>query len=177
MNSLKDNLIAKKYAEALADIKLSETLIEDLEHIKEAFLNCSELRQVMYSPSIELASKIAALRAVFAKLVQEEVLKVLQVLLHKRRIRLAPLLAEHYKKTFYKRNNIEHAEIVTASEFSEAELQVLRKELEKNYNKEIKISNKVNADLIAGLRIKVAGKLIDSSLSTKLKKIKSLLSN
>jgi F-type H+-transporting ATPase subunit delta len=67
------------------------------------------------------------------------------------------------------------AEIQSATEFSSSELNEIRAELEKAFKQDVLITSSVNSDLIAGMKINIAGKVIDNSLKTKLKKIKTLL--
>jgi F-type H+-transporting ATPase subunit delta len=175
MSNLKNNLIAKKYSEALAELSLEQKTLDDLGLVSEIFNTNKELREILNSPSIDINSKKTILSKTFSGSIQELVCKLLLILLEKRRINLVSLLEQNYKNIFYQQKNIGLAQIQSATQFSDNDLNEIRKELEKAFKQDIQISTSVKPELIAGMKINIAGKVIDSSLKTKLKKIKTLL--
>ena len=175
MANTKEKLIAKKYANALTLVKLSPKIIEDLELINSSLEQSEDLNSVLSNPSIRVEVKKNILREIFSKKIEEETLKTLLLLLDKRRIKLASSLLEFYRESFYKKENIELAEIQAPRELSASELEDIKILLEKSLKKTIKLTASTDKDLIAGSKIKIANKLIDSSLSSKLKQLKSLL--
>jgi len=175
MSNLKNNLIAKKYSEALAELSLDQKTLEDIELVSEVFNSNQDLRDILNSPSINIESKKNILSKTFSGAVQDLVVRLLLILLEKRRISLVSLLAQNYKSIYYEQKNIGLAQIQSATQFSDDELNEIRLQLEKSFKQDIEISSSVNSGLIAGMKIKIAGKVIDSSLKTKLKKIKTLL--
>jgi F-type H+-transporting ATPase subunit delta len=76
---------------------------------------------------------------------------------------------------FFKKSGIEIAQVGSVTKLSETELNNIKEKLEKLFNKTINIENQENPDLIAGLKIQVAGKVIDSSLKNKLKNLRQVL--
>ncbi|MDD9898381.1 MAG: ATP synthase F1 subunit delta [Candidatus Melainabacteria bacterium] len=177
MQSQKDQLIAKKYAEALAELREGETVIEDLEKVRQAFEESEELREFLANPAYNSDQKKEIIKTIFAKEVQKEVLSTILVLLERHRIGLATMLAENYKTIYYQRANIEFARVSSASKLETKELEEIKAQLEKTFNKKVELSNELDESLVAGIKINVANKVIDSSLRTKLKKLKSLLLN
>lgn len=177
MQKQKNNLIAKKYAEALAELRQGETVIEDLKLVKEAFDNNPEFLEFFANPQYPTEQKTLVLSKVFKDKVQKEVLNTLMILLERRRIELAPYLLACYKEIYYKRENIEFAKLSSASKLSDKELEEIKAQLAKSFNKQVEINNEIDESLIAGMKIQVANKVIDSSLKTKLKNLKTLLVN
>jgi F-type H+-transporting ATPase subunit delta len=175
MSNLKNNLIAKKYSEAVAELSLDQKTLNDLELVCEIFNANKELREILNSPSVDMHSKKNLISQTFSGNIQELICNLILILLEKRRINLVSLLAENYKSIFYQQKNIGLAQIQSASQFSDNELDEIRRELEKTFRQDIQISTSIKPELIAGLKINIAGKVIDSSLKTKLKKIKTLL--
>ena len=175
MANSKEKLIAKKYANALAAVTLSSKIIEDLELINASLKGCPELGLTLLNPSIKTQSKKSVLKDIFSKELEKETMNTLLLLLDKRRIKLASSLLEFYRESFYQKENIELAEVQTARNLSESELSEIKTLLEKSFNKTIRISESSDESLIAGMKIKVANKVIDSSLKSKLKQLKSLL--
>jgi F-type H+-transporting ATPase subunit delta len=175
MSKLKNNLIAKKYSMALANLSLEQNSLDDLELVNSIFLSNRELLEILNSPSIDLDSKKKIIQNIFSGKVQAHISNLLLILLEKRRINLIPLLAENYRIIFFAHKNIGIAQIQSATEFQDHELTEIKNQLEKSFNQEVKISTSINPELIAGLKINISGKVVDSSLKTKLKKIKTLL--
>ncbi len=177
MQSQKDNLIAKKYAEALAELREGETVLEDLTLVKDSFNESQELTSFLANPQYSHNVKQQLIIKIFKDKVQKEVLNTLLVLLEKRRINLVPLLADSYKEIYLSRANIELANISSASPLKDNELEEIRTSLEASLKKKIEINSSVDESLIAGVKIQMANKVIDSSLKTKLKNLKALLLN
>lgn len=177
MQSQKDNLIAKKYAEALAELREGETIIDDLNIVKDCFNSSKELTSFLANPQHSHKVKEELIAKIFKDKVQKEVLNTLLVLLEKRRINLAALLADNYKEIYYSRANIELAKISSASALKDQELEDIKTSLEASLKKKIEISSVIDESLIAGVRIQMTNKVIDSSLKTKLKNLKALLLN
>lgn len=177
MQSQKDNLIAKKYAEALAEIREGETIIDDLNLVRDSLNDSVELTRFLANPEHSVTVKKEAVIKIFKDKVQKEVLNTLLVLLDKRRIELAPLLAANYKEIYFQRANIELTKISSAAALNDAELNEIKAQLESSLKKKIEIHTEVDESLIAGVRIQMSNKVIDSSLKAKLKNLKALLLN
>lgn len=177
MANSKEKLISKKYADALAEVKLSAEIIEDLKLIQESLEDSEELRNSLSNPGIKIELKRKLIKEIFSSRISSETLNMLLLLLKKRRMNLAGYLLEFYRQRFYKEENIELAELQSARKLDEEELSEIKQALEKTFNKSIKLSETTNEELLAGLRVKISNKIIDSSLKSKLKQMKSLLLN
>lgn len=175
MANTKEKLIAKKYAGALAAVKLSSKIIEDLDLVRYCFENNDQLISALSNPAVKLESKKSILKEIFSTKVEKETLSTLLLLLDKRRIELAPSLLEFYRADFYASENVELAEVQAAKKLSDSEISEIKALLEKSFKKTIEISESNDESLVAGMKIKIANKVIDSSLKTKLKQLKSLL--
>lgn len=168
------NLSARKYAEALAAIKMDEAIINELLALKDSFSASKELNEFLSNPSNAKDAKKDLLKKVFESF-SSEVKNLICLLVDRNRINLIPYLAEAYQETFYRKSNIELAQISSIKELAEDELNEIKAQLEKLLNKSIKVTSKIDDSLIAGIKIQVANKVIDSSLKTKLKSMKELL--
>jgi F-type H+-transporting ATPase subunit delta len=175
MANSKEKLISKKYADALAEVKLSTKIIEDLKLIQASLEGSEELKNSLNNPRIKLELKRKIIKEIFSNKISAETLNTILLLLKKRRINLAGSLLEFYRQRLYKQENIELAELESARKLDEDELSEIKQVLEKSFNKSIKLSETINEELLAGMRIKISNKIIDSSLKSKLKQMKSLL--
>lgn len=175
MISSKDLLIIKKYAEALAKVKLSEDIINQLEMIKSLINDNPEFGSFLANPSIKKEVKAELIKKTFSGTVELEVINTLLVLLEKRRVNLFSSLADAYKEIYNKENNVSTAEISAGQEIKDSELNSIKDKLEKLFNKNITVTQTIDSSISAGMRIKVENKVIDSTLEKKMRDLKDLL--
>lgn len=167
------NLLSKKYAEALSEVLFDFSVIEELDLLKEVFLSSNDLRNLLSNPSVKLQAKKNLLKLIFDSRLSKPVMDLVLLLVEKRRTNLLPCLVEEYHKIFY--SNQELAKIYSAKALNQNELGEIKECLERIFDKNIRIEVFEDIDLIAGLQIFVAGKLIDTSLKNKVKNLKELL--
>jgi F-type H+-transporting ATPase subunit delta len=175
MANSKEKLISKKYADALAEVKLSQGIIDDLKLVQSSLETSEELKSTLSNPGIKIDLKRKIIKDIFESKISSETLNLLLLLLKKRRMNLATSLLEFYRENFYKKENIGLAELETARKLEENELNEIKQVLEKTFNKSIELSETINEDLLAGMRVRISNKIIDSSLKSKLKQMKTLL--
>ncbi len=175
MISSKDLLIIKKYAEALAKVKLSEGIITQLELLKNLIEENSEFSSFLANPSIKKEVKADLIRKTFSATFDSELINTLLVLLEKRRVNLFSSLADAYREIYNKANNVSTAEISAPQEIKDSELNAIKDRLEKLFNKNINITQTIDSSISAGMKIKVENKVIDSTLEKKMRDLKELL--
>ncbi len=88
-------------------------------------------------------------------------MNTLLVLLEKRRITLAPLLADNYKQIYFQRANIELTKVSSATALKDSELEDIRSKLEASLDEKIEVHSEIDESLIAGVRIQMSNKVID----------------
>lgn len=175
MISSKDLLIIKKYAEALAKVKLSEEIIAQLELLKNLIEENSEFGSFLANPSIKKEVKADLIKKTFSGTFDSELINTLLVLLEKRRVNLFSSLADAYREIYNKTNNVSTAEISAPQEIKDSELNAIKDKLEKLFNKNINITQTIDSSISAGMKIKVENKIIDSTLEKKMRDLKELL--
>jgi len=108
--------------------------------------------------------------------VTETVLNLVYLLISKGRVGMLPDIADEYRRLVDEYNGIERAEITTAVPIDDAARLKLSEKLSDITGKKVIIeSENVNPDIIAGIIVKVAGKLIDGSTRGRLKELKKEL--
>lgn len=181
MNSSSLNKIAKKYAKALlllADenaTRLNVELGNELKIIKEVFNSNENLRNFLFQPNTNKKNKKETLCKIFKNSINDLTLNLLLVLLDKGRVRVAPLLAEAYQEALCEKNNVAVAVINTANQLEESKLNHIKQDLERVFNKHVEIQTNIDKSLIAGIKINVGDKVIDSSVKFQLQSIKKHL--
>ncbi len=167
--------IARKYAAALAALKTDEDIARDMELISECFKSGSELEKLIANPRLKTQLRLEIIDKTFAGKIQNESLQVLKLLVKRRRLNIAEFLGDAYRDAYNEQKGIARATVASASTLSQTELELIKTQLEKLLNKSVEITKSEDSSLIAGERISVAGKVIDTSIKSKLKQLKQLL--
>ncbi len=172
--------ISKRYAEALfaiADKNGSEAKVQvDLTVIKEVFEQNEQFRMFMDHPSVDPVDKKKALEKLFKTNICEETNKLLMLLLEKGRLNVAPTLHSYFKELVFKKQNIDVAKLSSAKELTSAQVEEIKTRLEKIFAKKLELETHIDESLIAGIKVNVGDKVLDSSVKSKLKQMRQLLS-
>jgi F-type H+-transporting ATPase subunit delta len=164
--------VAKRYAEALADVVTApgsairpEEAVKELRSFDEALALSHELRAALATPAAPVARK----RAVVGRIA--DILKLsgairnfLYVLVDHRRTSLLPEIADGFELTLDERMGFARAEVTAARELTEAQRASLNKELEKLTGKRIRMRTAVDESLIGGLVAKIGSTVYDGSV-------------
>ncbi len=168
--------IANRYAAALLELTKGQDAKRD--GICEALLELAKLyedkdiRKVLSSP---VAPK-ELLDEVFAhgtqKLNADAYLKdLLKLLTEKRRAGLLPEIAAAFYSKLQSERGIVDATVETAVELPPADLAEVTSKLEKILGKKVKVSPRLNPDILGGFVIRIENSLLDMSLKTKLENL------
>nr|YP_009297944.1 ATP synthase CF1 delta subunit [Plocamium cartilagineum]AOM67882.1 ATP synthase CF1 delta subunit [Plocamium cartilagineum] len=166
--------VALPYAEALLEsvkeIDLIDKTKEDLSLISTILLESPDLRFFLKNPLIDSGSKKKVLSQLLLNQVNNYVLKFLQVLIDRRRISLLDIIIEKFFELVYKLESIMIAKITTAVVFTESQKESLIEKLKTiTQSKQVKLVINIETNLIAGFIVQIGSKIIDTSLSGKLK--------
>jgi F-type H+-transporting ATPase subunit delta len=88
---------------------------------------------------------------------------------------MLPSIARQFAGLIAKQRGELTAEVTSAHALNDAQIADLKGTLRAAYGKEPRLSVKTDPSLIAGLIVKVGSKMIDSSLKTKLRNLKTVL--
>ena len=166
--------VALPYAEALLesarDNKLVERTNQDLSFIVNLLSKSSELQSFLDNPLIASVMKKNVLSNLLLDQVNIYVLKFLLVLVDRRRITLLNSIIQKYLELAYKLDSITIAEVRTSIALTDDQQSKLIKKLKIMTNsKEVKLVIAIDTSLIGGFIVQIGSKIIDTSLSGKLK--------
>jgi len=169
----------RRYALALYDVcekrgTLEQTL-EDLSIIIESMETGDELIKIIEHPQIHRAAKKEIFTKLFKDQVSEELLDFLILLIEKDRILYLKEKYNQMRLIYFERHNMIEAEVRTAVKLSDEQKLGLKEKLEKKYNKEIVISEKVDKNLLGGMFIKVGDDVIDGTVRNRFETMKGLM--
>jgi len=168
--------IASRYAKALIDIAKEQNSLdrisEDMRLIYDSCKANHELLVFLRSPVINNDKKQAILKEIFASSVSEVTMKFLDIITSKNREMLIPLIADSFISQYKLLRNIHTAEIVTAVPMDETLRSEVLNLVKKYTHTEVELREKVNPEILGGYVLTMEDKQDDTSLRTKLNKLK-----
>jgi F-type H+-transporting ATPase subunit delta len=98
-----------------------------------------------------------------------------RVLAQNKRLALLPLIHEQFEALKNEREGVVEAEVQSAFELSEPQVQDLVQRLEKKTGRKVRTQVSVNKDLIGGVRVLLGDKVIDGSVRAQLAALETAL--
>jgi F-type H+-transporting ATPase subunit delta len=172
-----ENLIGKRYAEALSD-SISEprglsSALENLRTLTHALETEAQLSQFFAHPSIPGEKKIALVRDVCDRLsVENNVRNLLLTLTERKRILFLKNITEYFEKVVDDRLNQVRVQVDSASVLGQDSIDRLTSSLGKILGKTILLTREVDSALLAGVVLRVGDLVVDASVKNRLALLK-----
>tara|TARA_B100001540_G_C15495579_1_gene501187 strand:+ start:121 stop:678 length:558 start_codon:yes stop_codon:yes gene_type:complete len=171
------NLIADRYASALydlsSDLNVIDKVLSDLLALNELIQNSKDLKLLIKSPLISSVEKLKILNKLIEKNSSNNLtLNFLKVIEKNKRFINLPLIINKFQKINSEKRGDVIADITSAIELSNEQKNELQTNLQKTLGDKLSLNYIINKKIIGGLIVKVGSKMIDSSLSSKINKIK-----
>ncbi len=168
---------AKRYAKGLMQFanesgKAAE-INQEMVDLKNSIQSSRELAQFLSSPVLDSRRKNEIAKELF-KGFSPASQNFIKLVIDQRREGLLKQIASQFNELYDQSNNIRTAEVITATELNEGLIQEILEKAKSTMgaNYSYKIENKINPDLIGGFILRVGDKQIDSSVRSRLNKLK-----
>jgi len=169
---------ARRYARAVFELDEKDQIAEwqaDLDKIISIGKDAT-IAAYLDNPNIHFEDKARLLHEKLGD-VNPMVLNIVYVLLIRSRLDMLPNIAAEYQRLVDDYRGIERAEVTTALPLDNETRVKLRQEIGKLIGKKVVLKTEcVDPDLIGGIVVKVAGKLLDGSTRGKLAALKKEIS-
>ena len=172
--------IAKRYATAIFELaKDSDALGQlrsDVDSLRAALDESDDLRELISSPVYSRDQQQAAIGAVAQKMgLGDTVANSLRLMASRRRLFVLPALLSELRELIARENGEVTADVVAATELSDAQRQRLSEALKASVGKDVNINLSVDEKLIGGLVVQVGSKMIDTSIRSKLNALQNTM--
>jgi F-type H+-transporting ATPase subunit delta len=175
--------VAKRYAEALADVVAAagsklrpEEAVEQLRAFGAALEASAELREALSTPSVPSGRKKAVIGRLAAALGLSGVTRnFLFVLVDHRRIPLFAQIAQTFELVADERLGFARAEVTAARELTELQRGALNGALERLTGKRIRMKAAVDDGLIGGVTARIGSTVYDGSVRGRLEALERKL--
>ena len=171
------DLISDRYASALYDLasekKLVDIVLDDLLFIQSMIKNNKDLKLVVKSPLIKSNDKLVILQNILKSKKPNELSSTfLKVLSKNKRFQKTLDIISQFKNINAQKRGDVLADITSAEKLSNEQQDSIKEQLRTILGDKLSLNYKVDEQIIGGLIIKVGSKMIDTSLSNKINKLK-----
>ncbi len=169
--------LAGRYAAALYDLAEAGDLLDkvagDLHSLLAMIKASDDLFRLIRSPTFSRQDQMRAL-VELANKAKMHVLsqRFIGVVALNRRLYALPSMITAYHNLLAKRRGEATAQVISAQKLTEKQLKTLAASLKKALGTKVAVEAHVDADLLGGLIVKVASRMVDSSLRTQLQQLR-----
>lgn len=170
--------IARPYAQAVFEIARESDRFDewsDSLEILSTIVSLSELQALISNPRITREQVLDIVLEIGANAFDEQSRNFVRILSHYRRLPAAPLIASQYENLRAEAEGIIGAELETAYEINDEQRGKLIAALETRLGRKVRLSSKLDENLIGGAVIRAGDWVIDGSIRARLEKLSSYL--
>ena len=169
------------YGEALYDLAkaegLSGEILSQITVLAESFREEPDFLRLLAAPNLSKAERCDILDKSFRDRVHPYVLNFLKLLTEKGYVRHFADCCAAFRDCYNRDNGILPVTAVTAVPLTEAQTEKLTKKLSDLTGKTVSLTNRVDPDILGGVRLDYDGKRLDDTVSHRLDSVRSLLKN
>ena len=167
---------ASRYAKSLLSLSIDQKSLEevnkDMKFVADTCKSSSELILLLKSPIVKTDKKLAILNAIFSNKIGKLVSSFIEIITKKKREAITLDIARAFNEQYNTHKNITSAKVSTAIALDKelkSKIMAIVKAASKG---DVEIEEEVNKDLIGGFVIKIGDQQVDSSINSKLQKLK-----
>ncbi|MEM1446841.1 MAG: ATP synthase F1 subunit delta [Planctomycetota bacterium] len=180
MQAFTPNPVGDLYAQALLELGdesgQTDVIAGQVADLAQLLRDTPELRTLIESPAIKDADRAGVIQRVFESKVADPLYKLMQVMTRKGRLSELPALTASFKKLLDERLGIVPVDAWVASPMDADTVQRVKTEIGQALGgKTVELEQHVDASLIGGLKVKIGDTLIDASVATQLRSIRTKL--
>lgn len=160
---------------AAADLDKTEEMLAEGKELVKIIGDIPEFKEFLSTPIIAAGKKKESIRKIFEGKVSQEMLNFMYVLIDKSRAGHFERIIKQFEKLIDENKGFSLGTIFSIKPLSDGQLESFEKETGKLLRKQIRLENKVDKNLIGGVRIFIEGKVIDASIQRKLMNLRENL--
>jgi F-type H+-transporting ATPase subunit delta len=173
---------ATRYARALFDVALQESIAERAEQDLSAFAGLLDqhppLRSALTHPAIPAKKKRGLMQELTSRLgLTVPVTKLLLMLAERDRVALVPEVLDVYRERLLDHQQVIRAEVTTADALSAERALELRDRLTRATGRHVTLTTKVDPAILGGLVTRIGSIVYDGSLAAQLAKMRERLTS
>lgn len=168
--------LAARYATALFELARDERALDavadDLARLQGMLEESEELRRLVRSPLLSRDDQGKGMAAVLSRAeIGSLVARFVAVAARNRRLFALEAIIGRFNRLLAAHRGEVAAEVTSAVALSAAQLEALKDSLSRLTGSEVKVSAKVDGELLGGMIVRLGSRMVDSSLRTKLMRL------
>jgi len=171
--------ISVRYANALfltaKENNELDNVKKDIEFILSLFKEMPQLKFVMESPVIKTSDKLNIIKNVFSSRIAELTIKFLNLIVKNKRELQVQNISRNFIDKYKEFKGIKTVTLTTAYKIDEDTKRHLIEKIKKTFDKIIELHENVDTGIIGGFILKIEDQQLDSSVTSKLSRIKRKL--
>ena len=177
-NKVFSEISAGRYSLALYELATEANMLSEIEVHSASIINLitlsEDFRSLIKDPTNNKEDQFNALNKISDQYKLNELLKkFLSFLISKRRFFYVEKILKSFVDTCSIKRGELKAELTSAKDLTEIEVNNIKEELTKNFSSKIKLNYKHDASLIGGLIVQVGSTMVDTSIKNKLQQIEN----
>ncbi|MDA8537502.1 ATP synthase F1 subunit delta [Candidatus Pelagibacter bacterium] len=169
---------AGRYSLALYELAVEANMLNEIEvhstSIIDLITASEDFNSLIKDPTNDKVDQLNALNKISKQYKLNELLKkFLSFLISKRRFFYVDKILKSFVETCSIKRGELKAELTSAKDLTENEINNIKEELTKNFSSKIKLNYKHDASLIGGLIVQVGSTMVDTSIKNKLQQIEN----
>ena len=173
--------VGSVYGEALyslaAEENLSSQILEEISVLNQSFRAEPDFIRLLCVPNLSVQERCGILDDSFRGKVHPYVLNFLKILTEKGYMRHFSDCCKAYEESYNRDNGILPVTAITAVSLNPAQAEKLTAKLCQITGKQVKLHNRVDPEVLGGVRLNYDGKQLDDTVSHRLDAVRSLLKN
>lgn len=154
--------------EAANELDMIDQIREEIIEVDKVFEREIHFVMILNNPAIPHSKKRQMVRNVFEGRICEQVLSLLLILIEKDRLVHYHNIIKEYKKLVYEHRNQGKGTVYSVTPLTPEQLAKFEEETSALLREKVHLKNKIDSNLIGGVKILVEGKIIDASLRGRL---------
>lgn len=171
--------VSSRYAEALLDIAAQTNHLiqfkDQAKVLRKAFKDNPEYGALFEKTQLSSDEKKALIQSVFGSQVDPMMINLFYLLVDKHRMMLAEQIMDDFIHMANGKLGIEEGIVYSIRPLSDADMKALEKQLSLKHNVTVELMNRIDLNLISGLKINFKESVIDASLSAQLEALRETL--
>ena len=169
---------ASRYSLALYELAIEADILSKIEDHSTTIINLiissDDFRSLIKDPTNNKEDQLNVIKKISEQYKLNELLtKFLSFLISKRRFFYIDKILKSFVETCSIKRGELKAELISAKDLNEDEVNAIKEELTKNFSSKIKLNYKHDTSLIGGLIVQVGSTMVDTSIKNKLQQIEN----
>ncbi len=180
------DVIASTYARALADVAVERNVADRIRAELDALALADAaaagdpavagLTAILQAPRVPVARKQQLVQRLASQLdLAEETGRFLAVLVEHNRIELLGAICRQFRKQTDRLQGFVLAEVASAYPLSDAQTDGIREALARAFGKTVDLRTRVQPELLAGVRVRVDGRVLDGTVDGMMRRLEATL--